>query len=323
MKKSETNNRPSIFLSYSRQEKEIAQSMCDLLINNNIQVWMDTEDLEALDNWEDEIKKAIISNDCIIFLASCNSIKKGCYSYNELKIAKENNKKIIPVIIDNNFTSFPNDFSELNEYTWIDLKPFLNCDEKEVFLSTGNKKFKNILDQLIRTIFIDIEWKKVHSEIVAKTLEWENHQKDNSYLLIDNELTFYINSESENRGKEPRLTKEAIEYLKESNQKQTERNERQRRINRRQKIMLNILCMLVFILIFAINLIWGQYKKNLSENLVNESRALKNEPDTALLLSLQANQLSNDPDVKSSLITTIIENQNVVLIIQIPTPITK
>lgn len=90
---------PTLFLSYSSQDKEFAQQLASDLTNNEVDVWIDFWEIKVGDSIIDKISTAIQENDfigVILTPASCNSVwvrkeasdwcnkgirrKKGCSS---------------------------------------------------------------------------------------------------------------------------------------------------------------------------------------------------------------------------------------------------
>jgi hypothetical protein len=77
------------FISYAREDREIAQRLYGDLRTNLAQPWIDTEDLLGGQDWEPAITKAI--QECSHFLAliSSNSVNKKGFVQKELRHALE------------------------------------------------------------------------------------------------------------------------------------------------------------------------------------------------------------------------------------------
>ena len=78
-----------IFLSYSKQDIDIARKFYNDLIANNIPVWFDEKCINPGQKWKEAIYKAIKECKYFIALLSSNSISKKGYIQKELKIAFE------------------------------------------------------------------------------------------------------------------------------------------------------------------------------------------------------------------------------------------
>lgn len=94
-----------IFFSYSRSDTAFAVKLALDLKTQGFDVWIDQEDIKAGAEWDIEIEKALTACDCLIFIQS----EKSAASTNvldEVYYALEQNKKVIPVIIDNSKTPF-------------------------------------------------------------------------------------------------------------------------------------------------------------------------------------------------------------------------
>lgn len=76
-----------IFLSYAREDKEIAKRIYQDLRRRSIEVWYDQESLLPGHKWKNEIKTAIRKSSYFLVLLSSNSVNKRGYVQKELKEA--------------------------------------------------------------------------------------------------------------------------------------------------------------------------------------------------------------------------------------------
>ena len=93
-------NKP-IFVSYSRKDKDIVLSFVKDLQNeiSDNRIWIDWSGIESGDEFEDRIIKAIDNSSIILFMLSNNSLSSE-YAKKEVHYAYNNNKKVIPVVLD-------------------------------------------------------------------------------------------------------------------------------------------------------------------------------------------------------------------------------
>jgi hypothetical protein len=120
---------PTVFLSYSREDSKIVDSIAKKLKNAGIRLWFDKVDLKPGDNWMQEIENSLSSARFVIFFISQNSIKKSVWAKQELQIALyrqitgEGGARIIPVILED--ADVP---PLLRQFQWIDLRDSKNFD---------------------------------------------------------------------------------------------------------------------------------------------------------------------------------------------------
>jgi hypothetical protein len=81
--------KPKIFISYAKEDVEIAKRLYHDLKNKGLSPWLDIEELLAGQNWRVEINEAIKNSDYFLAILSSNSITKKGYVQKELKVALE------------------------------------------------------------------------------------------------------------------------------------------------------------------------------------------------------------------------------------------
>lgn len=58
--------RAEVFISYAREDDDVAEKLAGLLENGGASVWLDRQKLRAGEDWNESIKKAI--QDCVVFV---------------------------------------------------------------------------------------------------------------------------------------------------------------------------------------------------------------------------------------------------------------
>lgn len=81
-----------VFLCYAHQDRETVHKLYERLVRDGIQVWLDVERLRPGQDWEREIRKAILKSKVIIVCLSREFNKRRGYRHEELKIASEKAK---------------------------------------------------------------------------------------------------------------------------------------------------------------------------------------------------------------------------------------
>ena len=76
-----------IFISYAKEDLEIAEKIYRDLRKYDTMTWLDNKNLTPGQNWKSEIKAAINESDFFLALLSNNSVSKRGYVQKELKIA--------------------------------------------------------------------------------------------------------------------------------------------------------------------------------------------------------------------------------------------
>jgi hypothetical protein len=94
-----------IFFSYSRTDADFALRLALDLKKEGFDVWIDQEDIRAGSEWDLEIEKALATCDCLLFIQSEKSVASSNV-LDEVYYALEQNKRVIPVLIDKCQTPF-------------------------------------------------------------------------------------------------------------------------------------------------------------------------------------------------------------------------
>ena len=89
---------PYIFVSYAHQDKENVYNIISSLQKSGIRIWYD-KGLRAGNEWPEEIGAHLEKSDTVIVFLSSNAIVSK-YVRREINVADSNNKRIIPVVID-------------------------------------------------------------------------------------------------------------------------------------------------------------------------------------------------------------------------------
>jgi|SRR5688572_16893747 hypothetical protein len=81
------SKRLRIFLLYARSDQEAVHRLYKRIVRDGASVWFDQEKLLPGQDWECEIRKAILSSDIVIVCLSKQFNKQGGYRHQELRIA--------------------------------------------------------------------------------------------------------------------------------------------------------------------------------------------------------------------------------------------
>jgi len=78
-----------VFLCYSHTDNDAVQALCSRLKKDVIEIWLDKEKLLPGQDWEYEIRNAILKSNVVIVCLSRHFNKQRGYRHEELKIALE------------------------------------------------------------------------------------------------------------------------------------------------------------------------------------------------------------------------------------------
>ena len=81
--------RPTLFVSYAKEDQEEILSLAHALESSGLYVWLDNKDLLAGDDWREEIEVAIEQADYVLVCFSSNSVGKTGFVQKEMRYALE------------------------------------------------------------------------------------------------------------------------------------------------------------------------------------------------------------------------------------------
>lgn len=158
----------SVFISYSRKDKEFVRKLNDSLDSRGVAAWVDWEGIPLSSDWMDEITRAIEGSDSFMFVISPDSLaSKICRE--ELELGLKYNKKLVPILYRE-----PEMGTELHEKlaatNWVYLRDKLD-------------DFEDTIPKLIESVQTDLGWVRQHTRLVQRATEWDRKSRNNSFLL--------------------------------------------------------------------------------------------------------------------------------------------
>lgn len=270
-----------VFISYSRRDKIFTLKLFEALKVTHREIWADWEDIPPGSDWFAEIKEGVEQSRSVLFILSPEWIKsRECAK--ELEYAVKMGKRLIPVIWqDVAISDVPPELARIN---WI-------------FMREGDD-FKKGIQLLETTIDTDLEWLKIHTRLQTRALEWNNKNRDKSFILRGKDLQDAELQLATNSSKDPHPTDLQREYVFES-----------RKVTDRQRKMITsisitgaiIMTALAAIALMQSNLATKRAKIARAGELASQvqlilSRNLQGSNTTSLLLALEAmNSISKLP----------------------------
>jgi len=163
-----------IFISYSRKDIAFARLLHKALQDSGLETWIDWQDIPPSADWLEEVYDAIEGADSFVFIISPAAVKSEICE-KEIAHAAKNNKRLIPVVIDQiDPQVVPTSLASLN---WI----FFKKEEQAAFDSA--------VQDLLQAIQTDHAWVKEHTRLQIRALEWERKSKEGGYLMRGGDLS--------------------------------------------------------------------------------------------------------------------------------------
>jgi WD40 repeat protein len=163
----------SVFISYSRKDKDFVQNLYDGLVANRVKAWVDWEGIPLSADWMDEITRAIDGADTFLVIISPDWLaSKVCAQ--ELELGLQKNKKLVPILyrVPEKGTVMPEKLAATN---WVYMRP------EDDFVGT--------LPKLVEAINTDLDWVRAHTRLIQRATEWEKKNRSASFLLYGEDLS--------------------------------------------------------------------------------------------------------------------------------------
>src|SRR4028119_1800105 len=188
------------FISYGRADsKAFATKLYNRLVEQGLKIWFDQNDIPLGVDYQNQIDDGIEKTHNFLFLIAPHSVNSP-YCRKEIELAMQRNKRIIPLL----------HVEQINQETWQQRFPNGTPQDWEAYKAQGKHTvfqnmhpmigkinwvyFREGIDDfdaaftgLINLFHRQADYVQQHTQILAKALEWERHQKQHSYLLIGEE----------------------------------------------------------------------------------------------------------------------------------------
>ena len=84
-----TKLQKSAFLIYAHADREVVRRLYRRMTRDGIHTWLDVDRLRPGQNWQAQIRKALLRSDVVVVCLSTNFNDKHGYRHEELKLALE------------------------------------------------------------------------------------------------------------------------------------------------------------------------------------------------------------------------------------------
>ena len=161
-----------MFLSYSRRDSEFVRRLTVALGDRGKDVWVDVEGVRDAEVFPEALRRAVESSDAFVFVITPDSVR-STFCEQEVEHAAELNKRIVPLALR------AVDDAEIPEAvrfrSWIP--------------ASADGDFDATIERLLTALDTDLEWERQHSRLTIKALEWEQANRDRSFLLRGSDLS--------------------------------------------------------------------------------------------------------------------------------------
>ncbi|MEO0563423.1 MAG: toll/interleukin-1 receptor domain-containing protein, partial [Chloroflexota bacterium] len=240
-----------VFVSYRRKDAAFTKQLVQVLRDAGKEVWVDWEDIPpGSEAFGDDIRHGLDGADAFLCVLTPDYLESSYCMDMELGHALSYGKKIIPVVLK------PFDSSRLpgpvRAINWIYFTPH----------GGHTNPFEVGMDKVIQAMDQDLEHARAHGRYSRRAIEWDENNRDDSYLLNGSEIEAAEAWMSASPGKTPQPFELQREYVRQSRafeqEKQAEEMRLQQRAIQRLRLLvaLAVLTALVTIglLVFIVNL---------------------------------------------------------------------
>ncbi len=156
-----------VFISYSRRDNAVAESLKDQLAKAGFEVFIDVHDIAPAEPWRERISALISKAEKIVLLISPDFAASEVCAW-EIDEAERLGKTLVPIEIKaTDPTSIPGRLSRLN---FLQMR---NADER----ATG-------LPRLVETLKTDLAWERERTRLDELAAAWEAQDRDRRRLLL-------------------------------------------------------------------------------------------------------------------------------------------
>nr|WP_294887067.1 TIR domain-containing protein [uncultured Limnobacter sp.] len=200
-------NTTPIFISYAREDSQWVQAISTSLAERSIHAWVDTNALDYASLWQEEIEDAILRAQLVVVLVTPHFLDSLACRF-EVERAERLRKRLMPVI-DSRIEEHQIP-AALSAYQWFKL----DCD-------TDNAH--TVAAWIERSIKLDPDWLKRHTDLTSRAQQWVNNRKDPSLLLRGKDLASAQAMLEESNSKGKLLGSDLVEMIAVSDQTQSRR----------------------------------------------------------------------------------------------------
>ncbi len=194
-------NRSDVFVSYRRVDKTFTQELVEALRQQELDIWIDWEDIPpGSEDFTEDIQRGISGADVFIAVLSPSYLESD-YCLAELQLAVDQNKRVVPIVHKKfDDKEIPGSISHVN---WVYFTPHVG----------ETNDFDEAFPRLLEAIRMDQQHLLMHTRILLRAQEWDDNGRDNSFKLTGTELKEAEAWQAVAGEKDPPPTKLHNEYI--------------------------------------------------------------------------------------------------------------
>jgi WD40 repeat protein len=194
--------RPELFISYSRRDKAFVEDLCRRLKVNNINLWVDWENIPVASPWREELKEGIKNSDNFLFIMSSESVGSK-YCRDEIGQAAGHKKRVITIVLRRDYDR-QQVHEAVKERNWLYYDSYSSLDA--------------LLPNLLGVIKKDEKYVKAHTNLLLQAIEWDEQKRNEEFLLRGSKLRDAIAwlAQGDDTEKEPKPTQLQREFIQAS-----------------------------------------------------------------------------------------------------------
>jgi len=185
-----------LFISYSRKDRDFVRQLHRALSQQNLNVWVDWEDIPPTADWLNEIYRAIEAADTFLFVLSPDSVTSDVCG-KEVEYAVSHQKRLVPVV--RRDVEPKSAHPALASHNWLFMR---ETDD-----------FNNTFRMLIEAISTDLDYVRAHTRLLVRAREWESKGRNASFLLHGIDLREAENWQAAGASRKPQPTPLQAEYI--------------------------------------------------------------------------------------------------------------
>lgn len=293
--------RPDAFISYAREDAELAETLCTRLKDGGQTIWIDKEGVRFSESWREKARAGIHAAKATILILTPDWLRSEACAW-EAKHAVEVHKKVVPIAVapapDPRTLPGP-----VRDRKWIPLDP-ATIDQATI-------------DRILQTLAADLEWRDKQAELQVAADRWNAKERSWSALLRRRELPDAEQWLARQGGHEETATELQVEFILAS-----------RRLQRQWQLWaIGVLSAALLVLAGVALFAEWQRRRAVANQRTAESRALATmaierapfDPGLAALLSLEAFGRDRTEQAQAALRRAVLATPLDVLAAELPT----
>lgn len=189
-----------LFISYSRKDQQFVRKLHAAIEKDGRDAWVDWENIPLTAEWLQEIYEGIEASNAFIYIISPDSVRSEVCSL-ELAHAIAHNKRLIPVLrreLVEDADKYALD-SHISSHNWIFFR-----DQDD---------FDKSLQALTEALDTDLDYLRVHTRLLVRSMEWNDKERDASLVLRGRDLAEALQWLDKSVDKDPQPTELHRDYI--------------------------------------------------------------------------------------------------------------